>query len=295
MRKQGSPEGSSLFWLLQSTRAQECSDPRDKIFALLGMTSPLLEPLIDYTASKSELYISVMTLFLQYKIFSSFLLVESPHRPITSEALPSWVPDWTTDQSLCARAIFMASTVSAISAAGNKTSNEFETRNEGGFTVEDDILNLFGVYVGVVTRVFTSNLEFTWEKHIQDWKKASHTTMRLFQYDQNANGGDHLIPKDLHSQSGDMYNTSWGPFWVESGDIIIISDVCPTPMVIRRDGDSYLFVGGCWLIDEELQGPEEFIDEELVAEELIKDPGTSSIMRGSATWENAKVETFRIK
>ena len=290
-RKQGLPEEPSLLWLLQSTRAQKCSDPRDKIFAVLGMTSPLLAPLINYAASKREIYISVMMLFLQYKVFSSFLLVESPDRPIsaiTPDVLPSWVPDWTTDQSLCARSIFMASTVSAISTAENKPSNEFWMRKEGGFTVEEDILILSGVYVGAVTRVFTSNLEYSWEE-------ASHTTMRLFQYDQNANGGDNSIPKDLHNQSGNMYNTSWGPFWVESGDIIIISGVCPTPMVIRRDGDSYLFVGGCWLIDEELQGPEESIDEELVVEELIKDPGTSSIMRISAAWDDAKVETFRIK
>jgi hypothetical protein len=167
-RKQDSAKEPSLLWLLQSTRAQECSDPRDKIFALLGMASPLLEPLIDYTASKRKLYISVMMLFLQYKVFGSFLLVESPHRPITSEALPSWVPDWTTDQSLCAHSIFIASTVSATSAAGFKTSNEFETRNEGGFTVEEDILVLSGVSIGVVTHVFTSNLEYFLEKHIQD-------------------------------------------------------------------------------------------------------------------------------
>jgi hypothetical protein len=71
------------------------------------------------------------------------------------------------------------------------------------------------------------------------------------------------------------YNTSWGPYWIETGDIIIISAIYYIPLVLRRDKYSYLFVGACWLIDSELRGGESIDD-------LIEDPGTSSIMRGSA-------------
>jgi hypothetical protein len=64
----------------------------------------------------------------------------------------------------------------------------------------------------------------------------------------------------------------------------------------QKDEGSYLFVGGCWLIDGELQRSAErtLPLKEVMAEELVKEPGTSSIMRGSA-WDESKVETFRIK
>jgi hypothetical protein len=92
------------------------------------MTSPLdapfLTPLIDYTASKREVYLHVMILLLKISLSRSLLLVESPHRPITSNGLPSWVPDWMTDQSLCARSIFLASTVPGASVTGNNSSDE---------------------------------------------------------------------------------------------------------------------------------------------------------------------------
>jgi len=70
-----------------------------------------------------------------------------------------------------------------------------------------------------------------------------------------------------------LYTTSGGPFWVR--DLIIISTICPTPLIIRRDIDFYLFVGGCWLIDGELQGPGEN-----VPDQVFNDSGTSSIMKG---------------
>jgi hypothetical protein len=48
---------------------------------------------------------------------------------------------------------------------------------EGAFTVHKDasLLIFSGVCVGVVTIVFTCNLEYNWEKE-------SHTTMKILQY-----------------------------------------------------------------------------------------------------------------
>jgi hypothetical protein len=263
---------------------------------LLGMTSSRLAllstPLIDYTASEREIYTRVIKLLLPLELADTpWLLVESPHRPVNSKELPSWVPDWMTDQSIGGRLIYFASTISGISATRNEPSNKMKIRRESAFTIEEDtgILALSGVFVGVVTAVHTFNLEYNWEE-------SSKNTMGLFQYSLDANREAHhnLIPKIPWDQSRNMYNTSWGPFWVETGDLIIISTTCRTPMVIRRNGDSYLFVGGCWLIDRVLQGPGDGIANRFAAKELINDPGTSSIMRGS-TWDESKVETFRIE
>jgi hypothetical protein len=84
----------------------------------------------------------------------------------------------------------------------------------------------------------------------------------------------------------DMYNSSWGPHWAERGDVIIISPLCTIPLVLRRDGDAYLFVGGCCLIDSELQS-------RIGSDFDGNDPGFSTIMHGNA-WDEKKVEEFRI-
>jgi hypothetical protein len=89
----------------------------------------------------------------------------------------------------------------------------------------------------------------------------------------------------------DVNNSSWGPHWAERGDVIIISPVCSVPSVLRRDGGAYLFVGGCWLIDSELQ---DIVDDETSLRDQIKNvPGFSTIMHGSA-WDETKLEDFRI-
>jgi hypothetical protein len=59
-------------------------------------------------------------------------------------------------------------------------------------------------------------------------------------------------------------------------------------LVLRRDGDAYLFVGGCWLIDSELHGG---VDSDQF--DIEDDPGFSTIMHGSA-WDETKVEDFRV-
>lgn len=210
----------------------------------------------------------------------SLLWVESPQRPITGNELPSWVPDWTTEQSLCAWSILAASTLgSAISYVAGDKNNALETIKRVGFSFEEDALVLSAVYIGVVTCVSTYNLQFASRNENQQM-------MKLFDYGQVQKELDESVTPEVHTQVRNIYNTSWGPFWVERGDITIISATCAIPIIIGRDGDSYLLVGGCWLIDSELQGVEK--------DKLLYDPGTSSIMRGSA-WDETKVQTFRIR
>jgi hypothetical protein len=84
-----------------------------------------------------------------------------------------------------------------------------------------------------------------------------------------------------------LLNASWGPYFTEIGDIITVATKSNLPLVSRRDGDLYLFVGASWLIDSQL----------LVEPDFENDPGFSDIMRGSVCNEIGKtchVEEFHI-
>ncbi|KAI0422749.1 HET-domain-containing protein [Xylaria grammica] len=76
----------------------DSSDPRDKIFALLGLASDRKElsqkgvnP--DYTKSCREVYILATSVLLQQGHWSLLSFVQ-PHKSSGYGDLPSWVPDW---------------------------------------------------------------------------------------------------------------------------------------------------------------------------------------------------------
>jgi hypothetical protein len=76
----------------------DSSDPRDKIFALLGLTSDrkdLSERGVnpDYTKSCRDVYTIATSVLLQQGHVSLLSLVQ-PHQSSAHGNLPSWVPDW---------------------------------------------------------------------------------------------------------------------------------------------------------------------------------------------------------
>ncbi|KAK0744662.1 heterokaryon incompatibility protein-domain-containing protein [Apiosordaria backusii] len=86
-----------LKYLLDKTRFKEATDPRDKIYGLLGLLNNCDDPIDlspDYNLPAKDLYIKVA---LQMITFSQSLSILHQHElrssPIMSE-LPSWVPTW---------------------------------------------------------------------------------------------------------------------------------------------------------------------------------------------------------
>lgn len=72
-------------------RTRDCSDPRDKIFGLLGLTHPMTRQLVDYALDKKQVYIKCV----RYDIISTSSLrplMRLPERD-RDKSLPSWVPD----------------------------------------------------------------------------------------------------------------------------------------------------------------------------------------------------------
>lgn len=90
----------SMLTMLLLTRHHQASDPRDKVFGLLGLTfldsnpdgSLFIEP--DYALSKEELYTAIATKVLIDDEDTDFLAAIQ-HGPELAHDWPSWVPDWS--------------------------------------------------------------------------------------------------------------------------------------------------------------------------------------------------------
>jgi hypothetical protein len=132
----------SLSALLNQAEYCICSDPRDKIFALLSLTrldekETKIEP--DYTNSVYEVYQDVMVQFITAGNLQLLSTIEM-HEHL--EGVPSWVPDWASPR--------LSKPLSNLNAAvGFKAMAEFPQRG---------ILKVTGVLVGVIEHAEAFNL-----------------------------------------------------------------------------------------------------------------------------------------
>jgi len=111
--------------LLRSYWNQVCTDPRDKIYALLGVSLPYphLEFPITYATSVLDVYKN----FAQHEIAGSGtldILTYAGYDQMQSSVRPSWVPDWQSNKRHCMIKIARESSgslsnISSYSADGN--------------------------------------------------------------------------------------------------------------------------------------------------------------------------------
>lgn len=93
--------------LCMDLRGTKCTDPRDRVYGLLGIldNGDYLKAIVpDYSKSVSEVYISVVLEYIATTKSVDFLL--SCHKDSreeisvsTADALPTWVPDWAHPDS----------------------------------------------------------------------------------------------------------------------------------------------------------------------------------------------------
>jgi hypothetical protein len=287
----GPSKSYPLAELLRMFRGQQASDPRDKVYAFIGMASDSCGIPIDYKCSKRAVYIrTARSLRLHSGLLSVLLAVESPDRPVASgPVLPSWVPDWTTKQMLVPR--FIEELASEFSANRGLSVTDV---NYSSPSPSPNILVIKGLFVGVVTGTHITPL-------LRDGDADDR--IKLIRYDRNPQKRHNLSPSQLEpwpasdaSEAVDLSNTSWGPWWAEVGDIIVVAAGSTVPLVLRPVSNSnassqngsaspnslgqlarYLLVGSCVLIDAQLRTLG-------LAEKLSDEPGFSRIMFGSA-WE----------
>ena len=90
-----------LIEILQSRRGFAASDPRDRVFAHLGIAAPLPQSLdykvnVDYAKSASEVYIDLAkTTILSTCSLDILRFVDTSWPAKRNFKLPSWVPDWS--------------------------------------------------------------------------------------------------------------------------------------------------------------------------------------------------------
>lgn len=89
----------SFMEMVIACRFQLTTDPRDKLFGLLGLSNRTVQLGLDvnYNCRVEDVYISTTRLFIQ-KTGSLYILSQAKGCQKSSLELPSWVPDWTVPE-----------------------------------------------------------------------------------------------------------------------------------------------------------------------------------------------------
>lgn len=87
----------SLLTALVQGRGAQATDPRDKVFAVMGMTPTIINP--DYSKAIFDVYVEAAESVEPENMVAMLCCVDHS-QPIA--ARPSWVPDWSTPRQTTA-------------------------------------------------------------------------------------------------------------------------------------------------------------------------------------------------
>ncbi|KFY15754.1 hypothetical protein V492_01770 [Pseudogymnoascus sp. VKM F-4246] len=178
MTQAGKP--SSLMDVLARFKGSKSTDPRDKIYGLLGLTSQSREVRVDYSKSVAEVYTDVATVEISGSA-NLDIITQNPFQGNDTTkrlaGLPSWVPDFSCnaydDYSSQYSSILFAQR--GIYSAG---STECKVPCE---VLPGCVLRLHGTVVGRVGLLLLDEWEHPYSQDGPDWQLQNiHTYKKLY-------------------------------------------------------------------------------------------------------------------
>ena len=96
MKEEG--KRAPLHLLILATRSHHCSDPRDKVYGMVGIARECQEHSfpIDYSLSVGEVYLRATRWMIEHSKKLDVITATYPQKP--EHNLPSWAPDWTVSR-----------------------------------------------------------------------------------------------------------------------------------------------------------------------------------------------------
>ena len=95
-------KGPALAWLLGQSRKWQCTDPRDKVYGLLGFVADLEKEdmVIDYKLPVRTVYANAAKMLITKYKSLSFLCQSMLDDHPSSNDLPTWLPDWSDGEDI---------------------------------------------------------------------------------------------------------------------------------------------------------------------------------------------------
>jgi hypothetical protein len=269
-----------LYVLLDLFRDLEASDPRDHVFALLGMCTDQ-DIKVDYGMTVETLYTNVQCAMLRESL-DALLEVKGPHRQVMPDqpdevVLPSWVVDYRQKRDVLMRTLLQTQ---FNASRGLNLHPEQPKFHQVGNSM---LLIVWGLYVGIITEVTETRLtdleEYKSLDALKMFQYSRHPTDRFKHHSERSAACHASQSSPIHA----LLNNSWGPCYAAVNDIIVVIAKCSMPLILRPTTDgNYLLVGGCWLV---APSPDE-LNPTLQVDKLVKlkykESGFSDIMFGSA-------------
>ncbi|RDW56543.1 heterokaryon incompatibility protein [Coleophoma cylindrospora] len=144
VRDSGQGDGSSLLDVLARFRYTDSTDPRDKIYGLLGLVSEKLDIEIDYSRSVNDVYMDCMKRLIEHSQ-NLDLLCQTPWELYGNKDRSTDLPSWAIDFANPGNSTILFAQRSIFNAGGDKL--------DLPIAISDGILKLSGVCLGSLTSV----------------------------------------------------------------------------------------------------------------------------------------------
>ncbi|KAM0449927.1 hypothetical protein ACHAO4_007229 [Trichoderma viride] len=273
--------GSRLSDILWNTWDRDVTDPRDKVFAILGLVGENYSatlPNIDYSKSIEEVYREVASLIITKENSLDILLAASGLD--TGGNLPSWVPDWRRRANEYRPALFINASFMRMQCyhVGSTDAVYFHGHGYSASgavepqVIFHDNLNILQVRAVVFDTIAEVSTDFDGGlsaaniiEHAQILIRNSHTSGALSSKNTISDeelkkvltAGCFIDNRSLRTENMVIENVmrlrrffitngghlSIGPSRLQVGDVISIIAGCNFPMVLRAVGSYFNLVG----------------------------------------------------